>query len=251
MGEAERRARLTREFTQSLASDEPLERLWPRCAETLAALAGASSAHLVLGPVPQTSGESPDGVSIAIRRSSGAIGSIELAGAACDDEQRALLEACAFALAIRLDLAFTDPLTGIANRRSFEAALARAWSSAGRSQSPLAIALFEIEAFERYAAQCGHEAANECLQRVAVALDRCVGRPSDIVARYGDAAFVALLLDTTASSAADLTERMREAASRAAGIAVNAGSAARIPNREWQPGDLLHAARSALEVGAE
>jgi diguanylate cyclase (GGDEF)-like protein len=246
MAEAAGRALLAREFAETVASDAPLESLWPRCATTLAQLAGASSVTVVLRHdgrdavayhlerAAAPSGSAP--VSIAIRRSDSLLGSIELAGTDCDAEQAALLDACAFALAVRLDHAFTDAITGLANRRSFETALTRAWSTAGRDQAPLSIVLFEVDASDR-----------ECLQRVAGALGGCVGRPSDVVARYGGATFVALFVNTSSSRAAELAERMRDAATLAAGVPVNVGTASRVPNRQWQPGDLLHAARAALE----
>jgi diguanylate cyclase (GGDEF)-like protein len=269
MGEAIRRARLARAFAETLASDAPLYSLWPRCAATLAELARASGVTIVLHRGDRSTvayrhepGDSAgtDRLSIPIRRSACVLGSIDLAGAACGDEQLALLDACAFALAVRLDrdtvphdgermarLAFTDALTGIPNRRSFETALTRAWSSAGRHQTPLAIVMFEIDDFGGYAARRGAAAANDCLQRAAKALDGCIGRPSDLVARYGEATFVALLLNTASSGAAELAERMRDAATDAAGTPVSAGAAARVPDRRLVPGDLLCEARAALD----
>jgi diguanylate cyclase (GGDEF)-like protein len=86
-------------------------------------------------------------------------------------------------------LAVTDGLTGIANRRGFDAALDREWRRAQRSGEPVALALLDIDYFKRYNDHYGHQAGDECLAGVARAVKRCARRASDLAARYGGEEF--------------------------------------------------------------
>ena len=108
-------------------------------------------------------------------------------------------------------LADHDGLTGIANRRRFEEALALETARASRSGAPLSLVMFDVDFFKRYNDTYGHVAGDECLRKVARALRDSLGRPSDLAARYGGEEFVALLPDTKASGARLVAERIRAA----------------------------------------
>jgi len=83
-----------------------------------------------------------------------------------------------------------DPLTGIFNRRFFNALLKRAWRIAGRTQIPLSILMIDIDFFKQYNDTYGHLAGDTCLKQVATTLQTSLRRASDIVARYGGEEFV-------------------------------------------------------------
>lgn len=87
-----------------------------------------------------------------------------------------------------------DALTGIANRRRFDQELARAWHAAQRSGQALTLMLVDVDHFKRYNDYYGHSPGDECLRRVAGALEHAFSRNEDLVARYGGEEFALLLV---------------------------------------------------------
>jgi diguanylate cyclase (GGDEF)-like protein len=110
----------------------------------------------------------------------------------------------------------TDALTGIANRRNFDTALADEWLRCGRSGQPLSLLMIDVDHFKAYNDRFGHQRGDECLRRVARALTDCVGRPGDLVARYGGEEFVCLLPEVGRRGAAKMARRMTAAIARIA-----------------------------------
>lgn len=108
-------------------------------------------------------------------------------------------------------LADHDGLTGIANRRRFEEALAVETARAARNGSPLSLLMFDVDYFKRYNDTYGHVSGDACLRRVAEALQDSLERPADLAARYGGEEFVALLPDTDPHGARMVAERIRAA----------------------------------------
>jgi diguanylate cyclase (GGDEF)-like protein len=94
-----------------------------------------------------------------------------------------------------------DSLTGIPNRRAFDAAFEQEWNHAERGAKPLAVILGDVDHFKRYNDTYGHGRGDEGLKRVASALRQAVRRKVDVVARYGGEEFAMLLPDTSAVSA--------------------------------------------------
>jgi diguanylate cyclase (GGDEF)-like protein len=89
-----------------------------------------------------------------------------------------------------------DGLTEIANRRSFDSFLDRAWRQAIRSSTPLSLIMIDIDHFKNYNDTYGHQRGDECLKQVACALNQVLHRPTDFLARYGGEEFAAVLSDT-------------------------------------------------------
>ena len=107
-----------------------------------------------------------------------------------------------------------DRLTGICNRRAFEEAIADEISRADRMETPLSRAMGDIENFKRINDDFGHLEGDECLRRVAEAIDSELRTP-DRVFRWGGDEF-ALLLPGTAKQDADvLTGRLEAKVSAA------------------------------------
>jgi diguanylate cyclase (GGDEF)-like protein len=101
-----------------------------------------------------------------------------------------------------------DALTGLYNRRFFDAAFRQEHSRVQRSQRPLSVALCDIDDFKKVNDSFSHSAGDQALQSLAtLMLQSC--RSSDIVARYGGEEFALLLPDTDNESAADYCERLR------------------------------------------
>jgi diguanylate cyclase (GGDEF)-like protein len=132
---------------------------------------------------------------------------IERARAALEQRDRELAERNA-----RLArLATEDPLTGVANRRRFDAQLPVEVARAQREQRPLVLLMIDIDRFKEYNDRRGHPAGDECLIRVAQALAAQLHRPSDLVARIGGEEFAVLLPNTEAGGAGEHAERIRAA----------------------------------------
>jgi diguanylate cyclase (GGDEF)-like protein len=108
-----------------------------------------------------------------------------------------------------IETASRDGLTGIHNRRFFDAHMDRIWLQAIRDQVPLAVVLLDIDHFKAYNDACGHQAGDECLRRVARCLARGARRPLDVIARYGGEEFALVLFDARRDHVEDVARRIR------------------------------------------
>ncbi len=108
-------------------------------------------------------------------------------------------------------LADSDGLTGLANRRLFEATLEREVGRARRAGTPFALILTDVDVFKKYNDRYGHVAGDECLRQVAGAIARGARRPADLAARYGGEEFALILPDTDLEGAMAVAELIREA----------------------------------------
>ncbi len=106
-------------------------------------------------------------------------------------------------------LNLTDALTGIANRRRFDDSLDYVWNTAIRSKSELSLILIDIDSFKAVNDHGGHVYGDECLRKIATALNNCVQRSMDVVARYGGEEFAVILPNTDRDTASRLAEKMR------------------------------------------
>ncbi|HEX5198876.1 diguanylate cyclase domain-containing protein [Paractinoplanes rhizophilus] len=89
--------------------------------------------------------------------------------------------------------AYADPLTGVANRRSFDGELARAVESARRTGEPIALMTLDIDHFKKINDTWGHGVGDQALQLVADALRRVADGRDDVVGRLGGDEFVVLM----------------------------------------------------------
>ncbi|WP_342119839.1 GGDEF domain-containing protein [Pseudoduganella sp. OTU4001] len=108
------------------------------------------------------------------------------------------------------ELALTDELTRLPNRRHFLALAEAALAHAQQSGGTLAMAGLDIDFFKKVNDTYGHAAGDVLLQRVAHALRQAI-RPSDTVGRMGGEEFSALLRDAAPDQAREIAERMRAA----------------------------------------
>lgn len=102
----------------------------------------------------------------------------------------------------------TDPLTGIANRRSFHAAIERECSRSARYREDLSVLIVDLDHFKEINDKMGHDAGDRALSDVASRILHCL-RESDLLSRYGGDEFAILLPRTNAEGAADVAERIR------------------------------------------
>lgn len=152
-------------------------------------------------------------------------------------------------------LSASDGLTGIANRRLFDEYLNREWRRARRSSSTLALMMCDVDHFKLFNDTYGHQAGDDCLRRVAGAIQKSMSRASDIVARYGGEEFVVVLPETQIGGALFVAEKVRHAirelhlphsGSSHGRVTLSVGIASLIPGETEGMESLIEAADRAL-----
>jgi diguanylate cyclase (GGDEF)-like protein len=103
-----------------------------------------------------------------------------------------------------------DPLTGIRNRRHFDKRLQAEGRRSRREQTPLALAMIDIDHFKQINDQYGHSVGDTCIRHVAQTLQSLLKRPTDDVCRYGGEEFAIILPNTDAEGAGQLVEAIRK-----------------------------------------
>lgn len=109
----------------------------------------------------------------------------------------------------------TDALTGLLNRRGFEAQIGFALALAARNLQPLSVVTLDVDHFKRINDRYGHAVGDAVLQRLARLLPEHL-RASDIVARVGGEEFVALLPSTDTAGAMKVAQALLDAVAAAA-----------------------------------
>lgn len=153
-------------------------------------------------------------------------------------------------------LSFLDPLTGIANRRNFDAFIKLEWRQAVRNASLFSLVMLDIDFFKGYNDTYGHQAGDKCLQQVANLLNSSLKRPRDLVARYGGEEFVVVLPGTNTEGAVLLAKSLRakmealkiahSSSNVSKYISISLGVATTTPALNSKPEDLIYAADQAL-----
>ena len=106
------------------------------------------------------------------------------------------------------ELATTDGLTGVYNRRTFKELAEPILSRARRSRGPVSLLLIDLDHFKRVNDTHGHLSGDEVLAGFAKLTRSCL-RKEDLLARYGGEEFVVLLPGTTEPAAIALADRIR------------------------------------------
>jgi diguanylate cyclase (GGDEF)-like protein len=138
-------------------------------------------------------------------------------------ESAAIARERAELMATLAEVARTDDLTGLANRRAWDEALTRELARSKRESTPLSIGIIDFDRFKDYNDVHGHQAGDRLLKQLAAAW-RDQLRATDVLARYGGEEFALALPGCDLSDATVLIERMRAATPAeqtvSAGIAV-------------------------------
>jgi len=178
-----------------------------------------------------------------------------LAGFAEDITRRKQAEEALQQANTRLEeLATTDELTGLANRRGFMEAVGLETERARRYGSDLALAMIDVDGFKAINDACGHVFGDRVLVEVARVLKESA-RATDLVARYGGDEIIILMPNTDAQAAVSAVERIRRNIAgrvisdgqRSLEVAISAGvSALDSKDRTAEPDLLIRQADEAL-----
>jgi diguanylate cyclase (GGDEF)-like protein len=106
-------------------------------------------------------------------------------------------------------LAATDALTEVANRRTLDQTLRHEWFRAQRSGKPMSVLMIDADHFKAFNDRHGHQCGDEALRALAAVIRANVRRPADLVARYGGEEFSVILAETDSKGARQIAERIR------------------------------------------
>jgi GGDEF domain-containing protein len=169
-------------------------------------------------------------------------------------------------------LAYADALTGIPNRRAFNAQLAADWDLARALAQPIAVLVIDVDYFKRFNDRYGHVQGDHCLKRISEVLigatrthadtwalppsfRKYAARASDFTARYGGEEFAVLLQRADLETAYKVAERLREGieklnitheSSPRGRITISVGAASAVPAAGESAQELLKRADDAL-----
>jgi diguanylate cyclase (GGDEF)-like protein len=147
------------------------------------------------------------------------------------------------------ELATTDALTGLKNRRKFDTEIDLEWRRAARNGTPVALLMLDADHFKSYNDTWGHQAGDQVLVGIAICVSDSVRRAGDCAARFGGEEFAVLLPGLSNIEAFRVAETIRlkvEHWSEDPVSTVSIGVASMIPSASLDWSDLIEAADKAL-----
>jgi diguanylate cyclase (GGDEF)-like protein len=148
------------------------------------------------------------------------------------------------------EMATTDALTGLRNRRKFDQVIDMEWRRAMRQKTQVALLMIDADHFKAYNDTFGHQAGDQVLVGIAICISDSVRRASDCAARYGGEEFAVLLPNTSATDAFMIAETIRAKvlgwSDGGAGSTVSCGVASLVPTAGMDSAVLVAAADKAL-----
>ncbi|MBN2259060.1 MAG: diguanylate cyclase [Clostridiales bacterium] len=153
-------------------------------------------------------------------------------------------------------LARIDDLTGVYNRRAFEEKFESEWFRSLRNKNHFSLLMIDIDDFKFFNDTYGHLEGDQCLKRVANAIEKTLKRPFDEIARFGGEEFIVLLPETDNEGARTVANDIRiaiedlkmvnELSETSKYVTVSIGVAEKVPTREMDKNSLIDAADKAL-----
>jgi diguanylate cyclase (GGDEF)-like protein len=178
--------------------------------------------------------------------------------AALDDMARKLaqrereLQAANYHLA---ELASSDGLSGLANRRGFDAKLQAEWLLAAELKRPIGLLMVDVDHFKLFNDRYGHVEGDNCLRRIGGVIAAISRGEADFSARYGGEEFVLLLPGANLEKAVEIAERLRRsveslsicnAEAMSGHMTISLGVASFVPEDDEPAEKLVEAADAAL-----
>jgi diguanylate cyclase (GGDEF)-like protein len=148
------------------------------------------------------------------------------------------------------ELATTDPLTGLKNRRKLDAEIEAEWRRATRHAMPIALLMIDADHFKSYNDTYGHQAGDQVLIGIAICISDSVRRAGDCTARYGGEEFAVLLPGCSGTAALKVAETIRIKVEQWSDgptvntVSIGVASVAPIAGMDWS--ELIEAADRAL-----
>lgn len=147
-----------------------------------------------------------------------------------------------------------DPLTGLRNRRHFDKRLLAESRRSRREQTPLSLAILDVDHFKKINDTHGHSIGDACLVHIARVLQSTIKRPADDICRFGGEEFVILLPNTELEGAQQVIETIRQNISSheveidtlRLNMTISAGIATQVVEHESQADALFNAADALL-----
>jgi diguanylate cyclase (GGDEF)-like protein len=152
-------------------------------------------------------------------------------------------------------LAQVDGLTGIANRRSFDARLRAEWAASAINKQTLSLLMIDVDHFKPFNDRYGHTSGDSCLKAIAGCIAGGGLRANDFVARYGGEEFAVILPSIAPEAALEIAERLRRTVfdrgiestqSPFGRVTISVGVAGLAADEAHDAGALLEAADAAL-----
>ncbi|MBN3807065.1 diguanylate cyclase [Paraburkholderia sp. Ac-20336] len=175
-----------------------------------------------------------------------------------DEAYRALRQSQQQLLATNLELqrlTHSDGLTGLSNRRYLDQYLTAEWRRGARDKTGLGFLMIDVDNFKAYNDTYGHVAGDEVLKSVAHTIESCLGRASDLAARFGGEEFAVVVPGTSAGGLRLLAEKIRiaiedlaitHAGSAAGVVTISIGVASLVPSIVQPVTTLIEAADVGL-----
>jgi diguanylate cyclase (GGDEF)-like protein len=154
-----------------------------------------------------------------------------------------------------LKLSIRDGLTGMTNRRSFDAHLEAECLRAERTGKSVSLVMCDIDHFKLFNDRYGHQVGDDVLKKVAQCLGKGIRHPMDVAARYGGEEFALILPGTDVAGALALVSRIRGLLSaleifngeqKKLIVTLSFGVATRFPNQALSPPELIARADALL-----
>jgi diguanylate cyclase (GGDEF)-like protein len=159
------------------------------------------------------------------------------------------------------DMSHMDGLTHVANRRQFDETFEKEAQRCQRDGHYLGIIMIDIDYFKPFNDNYGHGKGDDCLVKVAGALNNQIRRTSDLFARYGGEEFVVILPNTAPKEVAAIAEKLRAAVDQLMlkheyspvtdHVTISLGGASELIESHQQALDLLSRADKALYMAKE
>ncbi|HET7678599.1 MAG TPA: sensor domain-containing diguanylate cyclase [Xanthobacteraceae bacterium] len=153
------------------------------------------------------------------------------------------------------ELAISDELSGLGNRRGFDARLQAEWELAAELGRPIGLLMIDVDHFKLFNDRYGHLEGDHCLRGVGEVLSKISRGEADFPARYGGEEFVLLLPGAELESAVQVAERLRRTVeclsftnteSPWGFVTVSIGVASLIPEKNASAEKLVEAADAGL-----
>jgi len=154
-----------------------------------------------------------------------------------------------------VEIAGSDPLTGLRTRRVLDNRIEEECRRARRSGTRLSVLFVDIDHFKGFNDLFGHAAGDQAIAAVSAAIKGALKRPADLAARYGGEEFVILLPDTRPVGALTVAEELRQRVHQLAiahpgndhnFVTISIGCATTVPESTLDASDLMRRADNAL-----